>query len=110
MANRGNIPEDLEREIESRDQSCIYCGQAFAEAISRGQRRSWEHIINDASLVSRENIALCCISCNASKGTKTLAEWLNTRYCKARGISFNSVAPVAKAALATAIQSAQSAA
>ena len=110
MANRWNIPADLEREIEVRDQSCIYCHQAFASATKRGQRRSWEHIINDAALVSRENVALCCISCNASKGVKLLTVWLESRYCRSRGIHAGSIAPVARAAVRAAIGSAQSAA
>lgn len=29
-----------------------------------------EHIINDAKIIIRENIALCCCGCNASKGQK----------------------------------------
>jgi len=102
VPNRWNIPAALELEVEARDQACIYCGVSFASATRRGQRRSWEHIVNDARLVSRENIALCCISCNASKGTKSLAVWLETGYCQSRGIRAGTVAPVAQAALQAA--------
>jgi len=98
--NRWNIPAWLEREVVERDLSCVYCGTSFAQA--SGARRdcpSWEHIVNDARIVTRENIALCCIGCNASKGTKALAVWLQSRYCIARGITGCSVAPVVQAAL-----------
>jgi hypothetical protein len=99
--NRWKIPVGLEREVLERDQSCIYCGTSFASASSRRNRPSWEHIVNDASIVTRENIALCCIGCNASKGTKPLTVWLQSRYCSARGITPQSVAPIVRVALAT---------
>ncbi len=38
---------------------------------AEGSAVTWEHIINDASVVSRENIAWCCVVCNSSKGTRT---------------------------------------
>jgi hypothetical protein len=98
VANRWNIPADLERKVMARDKLCIYCRQDFAKAEKRGQRRSWEHIINDATIVTRENIALCCISCNASKGVRPLSAWLGSSYCQAKGIHMGNVAPVAQAA------------
>ena len=67
--NRWNIPAELEAEVRQRDVECIYCRVSFRQAVERrGQRPSWEHIVNDASIVTAANIALCCISCNASKG------------------------------------------
>jgi hypothetical protein len=68
----------------------------------RGPRKTaatWEHIINDASIVTRENIARCCVACNSSKGTKKLSEWIQSSYCKKRGISKDAVAEVVKEAL-----------
>lgn len=98
--NRWNIPKWLEREVTERDRRCIYCGAEFvAGGALRGQRPSWEHIINDARIVTLENIARCCISCNASKGTKDLAVWLDSKYCKTRGITRESVSFVVRAAL-----------
>jgi 5-methylcytosine-specific restriction endonuclease McrA len=100
MSNRWNITGWLEREVRERDKVCIYCGVDFAMPRGKvGSKPSWEHIVNDASIVTRDNIALCCRSCNASKGQKTLTDWLQTQYCIDRGISAKSVAPVAKAAL-----------
>jgi hypothetical protein len=98
--NRWRIPEWLEREIIERDRHCVYCGVEFtANNPSRRRKPSWEHIINDARIVTRDNIARCCIGCNASKGTKALVEWLTSKYCKSRGITPESVASVIKAAL-----------
>ncbi len=98
--NRWNIPDCLAREIIERDRCCVYCGVEFeAQSVSRRDRPSWEHIINDARIVTRENIARCCIGCNASKGTKNLVEWLESKYCRTRGITRESVAPVVRSAL-----------
>lgn len=100
--NRWNIPGSLEQEIVKRDSRCVYCGVGFAApGASRRARPSWEHIVNDASIVTRENIVRCCIACNSSKGTRSLGEWLNSNYCRARGISFESVAAVVREVLST---------
>ena len=98
--NRWNIPNWLEREVIARDRSCVYCGVEFTEqSASRRYRPSWEHIINDARIITRENIARCCIGCNASKGTKNLLEWLQSKYCTTRGISRESVASIVRSSL-----------
>ena len=69
MANNWNIPFSLEQEIRQRDKVCVYCGVEFTSVeISKKTAASWEHIINDAKIITRENIALCCCSCNTSKG------------------------------------------
>ena len=100
MANSWNIPDWLEQEVRFRDQSCVYCGNKFtAASISVKSSASWEHIINDAKIITRENTALCCRGCNASKGQKVLSEWLQSKYCKERGITVDSVAYIVKQAL-----------
>ncbi len=100
-AARWQISRELAQTVISRDEVCIYCRREFQ--FSPGPRAacpSWEHIENKLSLVNVENIALCCVGCNASKGTKPLAHWLNSNYCKERGITERSMAPVASAHLA----------
>lgn len=103
MTNRWGIPSWLEGEIRERDKACVYCGvQMVEKRPQQGSRRTvatWEHIINDASIVSRENIARCCVACNSSKGTKNLVDWLRSDYCKTHGITENTVAQVVKEAL-----------
>ena len=98
--NRWNIPTWLTREIIQRDKACVYCGVVFGSSKGRaGDRPSWEHIVNDARIVTRENISLCCRSCNSSKGVKPLEMWLDSAYCRRRGISRETVAEVVKKAL-----------
>jgi hypothetical protein len=101
--NNWGIPKLLEDEIRARDKVCVYCGVRLVEAVSMGSSRktkaTWEHIINDARIVTRDNIARCCVACNSSKGTKTIAEWIGSAYCQKRGINKNTVAPVVKKVL-----------
>ncbi|RXK53712.1 HNH endonuclease [Oleiharenicola lentus] len=98
--NRWNIPAYLEIEISGRDARCIYCQVDFSTSTGgRGVTPSWEHIINDASIITRENIARCCVSCNASKGVKSLGVWIDSAYCKRKGITSETISQVAKNAL-----------
>lgn len=97
MSNRWGIPKEVEEFVRSRDLNCIYCGVEFNEAeTSFKSKPSWEHIINDIRLSAVDNIGLCCRSCNASKGSKLLQDWLNSSYCARKGITANTVADVVK--------------
>lgn len=100
MANRWGIPKDVEELVRQRDVCCVYCGVQFtSSSVSFKSRPTWEHIINDIKINGPDNISLCCGSCNASKGRKTLEAWLNSSYCIAKGITKNSVAVVVKEVL-----------
>jgi hypothetical protein len=107
--NFWDIPMWLEQEVRERDKTCVYCGVPMARSGMPGGSRctvaTWEHIVNDARIVTRENIALCCVSCNSSKGPKLLSAWLQSSYCKKRGITAQSVAPVVRLALEAALSS-----
>jgi hypothetical protein len=90
------IPRALALQVIERDTQCIYCGLVFAEPFTvRATCPSWEHIVNDLSLISLENIGLCCVSCNASKGKKPLQVWLKSKYCAERAITSRTIATVA---------------
>jgi hypothetical protein len=106
MMNRWGIPAWLEEEVKARDKVCVYCGVQMIERMPQGGSRrtvaTWEHIINDASIVTPENIARCCSACNSSKGTKDLADWMQSKYCETHGIREDTVAEVVKQALKTA--------
>ena len=101
--NNWGIPVWLEEEVKRRDKTCVYCGIQMIEKMpSSGPRKAvatWEHIINDASIVTRKNIARCCVACNSSKGTKKLSDWIESAYCKKRRINKDTVAEVVKKAL-----------
>ncbi len=98
--NNWNIPDWLEREVKDRDRNCVYCRIEFGSSKeSRKAKATWEHIVNDARIINRGNIARCCFSCNASKGAKKLSDWLESDYCKKRGITKDTIAEVARRAL-----------
>ena len=101
MANNWNIPSFLEKEIRERDKVCVYCGVEFTSTkISKETAASQEHIINDAKIITRENIALCCCVCNASKGQKQLSTWLqSSKYCKDKNVTPENVSQVIKDAI-----------
>ena len=96
--NNWNIPSWLEKEVRERDSHCIYCGVKFDKKVKKDSA-TWEHIVNDETIISRENIALCCCSCNASKGAKLLSDWINSDYCKRKNITIENVASIVKEAL-----------
>lgn len=97
MANQWGIPKEVEDAVLGRDLRCIYCACEFS--LERAKKRSWEHIINDINISTLENIGLCCVGCNASKGAKPLAQWLNSPSAARRGISEATLSPVVLAAL-----------
>src|SRR2546422_4658543 len=101
--NKWNIPAWLEIEVRQRDKNCVYCRIPMLELLpadgSRGSVATWEHIINDARIVTRENIARCCASCNSSKGQKKLSDWIQSAYCKTRGVTIDTVSEVVRQAL-----------
>lgn len=100
MSNKWGIPLEIEKYVIERDLRCVYCGVDFSiNHLSRKTKPTWEHIVNDIRITTKENIALCCTSCNASKGVKILENWLKSDYCKAKGISKDTLAPVVKNAL-----------
>ncbi len=97
MANRWGIPKNIEEIVLRRDLNCIYCGITFNESDqNRKTRKSWEHIINDIRIKGADNIALCCGSCNASKGNKKLEDWLQSKYCEKKKINKQTVANIVK--------------
>ena len=97
MANNWKIPKVLEDRIRRRDTRCVYCGKNFGSSVK--DRATWEHIDNDASHVTEDNICLCCGSCNASKGVKMLEEWMNSDYCARKKMKPSTVSGVIRKAL-----------
>ena len=94
--NRWGIPKWLEEKVRARDKNCVYCGVKLIEVVPFGNsiknKATWEHIINDASVITIKNIVRCCVACNSSKGTKSLSDWMRSSYCKKKGINDYTVA------------------
>lgn len=97
MANRWGIPKEVEKYVIERDSTCVYCGVRFSIE-NRKTKASWEHIVNDIRINGIDNIALCCMSCNASKGAKSLSDWFASKYCKRKSICVETVSTVVREA------------
>lgn len=97
VANAWGIPKDIEDAVLDRDKRCVYCNCDFSS--ERAKKRSWEHIINDINITSLDNIALCCVGCNASKGSKDLVAWFHSDNARKRGITYETISDVIKSAL-----------
>lgn len=97
MSNRWGIPNEVEACVRKRDVYCVYCGTSFlVPHPTHKTRPTWEHIVNDVKRNGPDNIALCCRSCNSSKASKTLEDWMVGSYCQSKGISRDNVALVVK--------------
>ena len=95
MPNRWGVPKEVEELVKARDLACVYCGVPFQNSdTSTKSKPSWEHIINDIRINGPENIALCCRSCNASKGAKKLEIWLESSFCQKKEIGYSTLAQV----------------
>jgi hypothetical protein len=97
MTNNYNIPNWLEEQVKNRDKFCVYChvklkGYPHTKG-TPGDKATFEHIDNEGP-PSKENIVMCCASCNASKGIKNLLDWFNSPYCKKKNIGMKTVARV----------------
>ena len=99
MSNNYNIPDWLEAKVRARDKFCVYCGILMKEYLrtrgTPGDKATFEHIDNDGP-AEEWNIAMCCSSCNSSKGVIRLNEWLKSEYCQKKNINKDSVAQIIK--------------
>lgn len=96
MTNKWKIPKEVEDFVLKRDLNCVYCGIKFSSDHSRKSKASWEHIVNDIRINGIDNIALSCVSCNSSKGSKLLTDWLESKYCTQKNINLSTVSTVVK--------------
>jgi hypothetical protein len=105
MANKFGIPEEIEADLRRRFKRCAYChrrmkryahtrgcpkDKATIEHLDRNPPFYWEEGLKAADLV------ICCGSCNASRGQKTLTEWFKSKYCIERKINAGTVAGAVK--------------
>jgi hypothetical protein len=65
----------------------------------KGSKESIEHIENETwkkNPAVLGDLAICCGSCNSSKGKKELMKWLNSPNGKGSEINKNKLAPIIK--------------
>lgn len=84
MANKYDIPEEVEQRIRHRDKDCVYCHKTMVYPCIGNERRGWatiEHLNNAGPFDEESNLAICCFSCNSSRRNKELLTWFKTSYC-----------------------------
>ncbi len=110
MSNKFRIPEDVEAEIRNRDTKCVYCNNPMIypwQSSNRKHSATIEHLREVKPFywtekglrtgLEKEDLAICCGSCNSSRGKKKLWDWLQkSSYCKENGINENTVADPVK--------------
>lgn len=100
MSNEYGIPVRDEKDIRERDKTCVYCRKVMIDHSENGRRSDWSTIEHFNSLPpwnDPSTVAICCWSCNSSRGDKKLLDWFKTPYCFKRNINEKTVAePVVK--------------
>ena len=95
MSNKYGIPEEELDSIRKRDKYCVYCHKRTSVPKIGKWRGDWatiEHLNHLPPWNNAETVAICCGSCNSSRSNKKLIDWLKTKYCVERSISYKTVA------------------
>ena len=107
MANHFDIPEEVEKRIRLRNKVCVYCGKKMKQYKNiKGcfrDKATIEHISYNGPFywdngkgVKEEHLAICCGSCNSSRGPKKISNWFKLEYCIKNNINEKTVAKVIK--------------
>jgi len=101
MTNKYGIPDELEAKIRAKYKLCIYCRKEMKDLPkAKGtptDKATIEHFDDySVSHPAESNIAMCCGSCNASRGPKKLQAWFESEYCKINNINKDTIADIVK--------------
>lgn len=104
MANNYGIPAAVEQKIRTRDKTCEYCRKKMLKGHPK-KGPTIEHLNNVIHLVPTDcakdcntiqTLAICCNSCNTSRGNKHYWIWFDKEYCIKNDINKRTVANVVK--------------
>ncbi|TSC90100.1 MAG: hypothetical protein G01um10145_204 [Microgenomates group bacterium Gr01-1014_5] len=99
MSNKYGISEIELVKIKERDKLCVYCHKVMEDPRSGGLRNDWatiEHMNYLPPWNNHNTVAMCCFSCNSSRGKKKLIDWFKTSYCADRNINNETAAQPVK--------------
>jgi len=110
MKTKFNIKQEQLDKIFERDKLCVYCSKEMIFPFDKYNRKdsatiehlnhiqNWDSVnyFNDKNMPVYPIIAICCSSCNSSRGTKLLREWFESDYCIINNININTVSKVVK--------------
>lgn len=94
MSNKYGIPEEDLKKIKARDKTCVYCQKTMINHGAEGWRGDWatiEHLNFLPPWNNPATVAICCWSCNSSRGNKKLLDWFKAPYCIERNINEETV-------------------
>ncbi len=95
MSNKYGIPEKELIEIRKRDKTCVYCHKVMIDPRLGGRQSDWatiEHLNFMPPWNESSTVAICCWSCNSSRGKKKLLDWFKTPYCIEKNINNETIA------------------
>lgn len=99
MSNKYNLPEKEIERIRKRDKKCVYCGKIMVNSRYSENRKDWatiEHLNHLPPWDNPSTVAICCGSCNSSRGDKKLLNWFKGEYCIKSNINKRTVAKPVK--------------
>ena len=99
MGNNYGLPEEDVARVRARDRLCVYCQKEMVPPSKTAPRQNWatiEHLNHLPPWNNPQTIAICCGSCNSSRGKKPLPKWFESEYCRIRKINFDTVAEPVK--------------
>jgi hypothetical protein len=82
MKNNYGLPRDELQKIFERDKACVYCHKTMIGHRANSRRGDWysiEHLNYLPPWDNPKTVAICCWSCNSSRGNKKLMDWLRHR-------------------------------
>ena len=84
LSNNYGLPEGELKNIRARDLKCVYCHKDMKKPNPSIRRQDWatiEHMNYLPPWNNPKTVAICCFSCNASRGKKKLEDWFKSKYC-----------------------------
>ena len=90
MPNKYGIPEKELDKSRARDKTCVYCHKKMVDPKLGGTRKDWatiEHLNYLPPWNNSITVAICCGSCNSSRGKKKIADWFKKSYCLEKNIN-----------------------
>ena len=104
MSNKFGIPEEIEQRIRCKDKVCVYCLKTMIYPCTGNKQRDWatiEHFREKGPFywkegLKEEDLAICCGSCNSSRGKNKIRDWFKTMYCLNKKINEKTVEQAVK--------------
>ena len=99
MKNSYGLPEEGLERVRQRDVHCVYCHKEMVPNSAAKDKRDCptiEHLNHLPPWDNIETVAICCWSCNSSRGNRLITQWFEGAYCRERNINYDTVAPAVR--------------